>query len=120
MKSPAHSSFITLRARKTRLWVAAALLACLGAACSYPGAVAPSTMPITGKYVELGGAEEFSSCGYTFLIIPISNPKPVASLIEDAIKGKGGDAMIQVSSGSSESPFARCVYVKGKVVKYTR
>ena len=89
------------------------------AACSMPGPIASSTMPVTGKYVELGGIEESTSCGITVLI-PISNPKPLAEVVDNMIKDKGGDALIEVSSGSSASPFSRCITVRGKVVKFTR
>jgi hypothetical protein len=85
------------------VWTAAAFALALSmGGCSTPGAVAPATMPWSGKYVELSGIEEASSCGYTVMwIIPVKNPKPVAEIIEELIKGRGGDALIQVSSHSS-------------------
>ena len=93
------------------------------AACTTPGAIAPSTMPVPGKYVELGAAEESSSCGLMILIIPVKNPKPVADVIEDMIKSRGGDALIEVSSESTFSSFllftTSCVEIRGKVVKFS-
>lgn len=101
-----------------------ALIAFLATACTTPGAVAPSTMPVTGKHVELGPAEESSSCGYIILFIPIKNPNPVSTIIEDMIKGRGGDALIEVSSSSSTTSFllftSNCVEVRGKVVNFTK
>lgn len=72
--------------------------------------------------MELGGVEESSSCGTMILVIPIGKPKPLAALIEDMVKGRGGDALIEVSSSSSFSTFllftSSCIEVRGKVVKF--
>ncbi|MBI4400975.1 MAG: hypothetical protein HY581_05030 [Nitrospirae bacterium] len=104
--------------------VVCTLITMWSAACTTPGAVAPSTMPVTGKYVELGAAEESSSCGYTILFIPVKNPKPVAMVIEEMIKGRGGDALIEVASSSSTTFYlfgvANCVQVRGKVVNFSK
>lgn len=98
------------------------LMACLLSACTTPGAIAPSTIPVPGKYVELGGVEESSSCGTMILIVPIKYPKPVSDVIDQMIKNRGGDALIEVSSNSSFSTFllftTSCVEVRGKVVKF--
>lgn len=96
----------------------------LSVACTTPGAVAPSTMPVTRNYVELGPAEESSSCGYTILFLPLGAPKPVSVLIQDLVRSRGGDALIGVSSGSSTAFYllgmSHCLYVKGRVVKFTK
>lgn len=96
----------------------------LAAACTTPGAVAPSTMPVTGKYVELGPFEELESCGYLFLFLPIGSPDHTADMIDALVKSRGGDALIQVTSSSSASWFllggSNCVQVRGKVVKFTK
>jgi hypothetical protein len=94
----------------------------LGTACStVPGAVAPSTVPMAGKYVKLSEAETASSCGATLLTIPLWNPEPVADLIKDLVKSKGGDALIDVTSDSSFFLYllgvSNCVEIRGKVVK---
>jgi hypothetical protein len=98
------------------------LVACLASACTTPGAIAPSTIPVPGKYVELGAAEEVSSCGLMILVVPVKNPRPVADVIDDMIKSHGGDALIEVSSRSSFSSFllftTSCVEIRGKVVKF--
>jgi len=100
------------------------VLALLSVACTTPGAVAPSTMPVTGRYVELGSAEESSSCGYTILFLPLGAPKPVSALIEDLVRNRGGDALIEVSSDSSSAFYllgmSHCLHVRGKVVKFTK
>ena len=77
----------------------------LMAACTVPGAVAPSTMPVTGKYVELGPFEESESCGYIFFIIPVGSPDHIADMIDALVKSRGGDALIDVTSSSSTSWF---------------
>lgn len=104
--------------------VVCGLIAMLSSGCTTPGAVAPSTMPVTGKYVELGAAEESSSCGYTILFIPIKNPKPVATVIEEMIKDRGGVALIEVSSSSSTTFYlfgvANCVQIRGTIVNFSK
>ncbi|HZS10710.1 MAG TPA: hypothetical protein VFA38_00580 [Nitrospirales bacterium] len=108
--------------RITVLAAAGSLLALT--ACSVPGAVAPSTVPLTGPYVELGPIDEATSCGYTALFIPISNPKPVPDIIQDLVSSRGGKALIQVSSSSSSLFYLvgirNCVTIKGKVVNFTK
>jgi len=107
-----------------RAGVLGTVIAGLSAACATPGAVAPSTMPVTGRVVELGPVEEASSCGYTLLFIPLGAPKPVSALIQDLVRSRGGDALIEVTSGSSSAFYllgvSNCLYIKGKVVKFTR
>jgi len=102
----------------------AGLLALLTVSCSSPGAIAPSTIPVTGKYVALGGIETASSCGLMVLVVPVKHPKPLAELIDDLIKEKGGDALIEVSSESSFFTALlytqSCLEVRGKVVKFSR
>lgn len=96
----------------------------LTAACTIPGATAPSTVPLTSTYVELGPPEESSSCGYTLLIFPLKNPKPVSQVIDQLIKRRGGDALIEVTSSSSSTFYgigvSNCVHVRGKVVSFIR
>lgn len=111
------------RASGCRLAAVAALLALL-AACTTPGAIAPSTMPITGTYVELGPVEETTSCGYLILFVPVKSPDPVSDIIEGMIKSRGGDALIEVTSSSSFTSVLlftqHCVEVRGKVVNFTK
>lgn len=81
-------------------------------------------MPITGKYVELGPAEESESCGYLFFILPIGSPDHISDMIEQLVRNRGGDALIEVTSSSSTSWFllggSNCVTVRGKVVKFSK
>lgn len=112
------------RAEGCRVLVGCGLIALLSSGCTTPGAVAPSTMPVTGTYVELGAAEESSSCGYTILFIPVKNPKPVATVIEEMIKERGGAALVEVSSSSSTTFYLfgvkNCVQVRGKIVNFSK
>lgn len=118
----------TIRHLPIRLRAGSISLACLGlvslVACTTPGAMAPSTMPITGKYVELGPADEAESCGYLFLFLPIGSPDHVSDLIEQLVRSRGGDALIEVTSNSSTSWFllggSNCVTVRGKVIKLSK
>jgi hypothetical protein len=110
---------------RKRLALAVGLcLALLSAACTSPGAIAPSTIPVTGKYVALGGIETGSSCGMMILVVPVKHPKPLAELIDEMIKENGGDALIEVSSRSSFFTALlytqSCLEVRGKVVKFAR
>lgn len=119
------------RVRLPSTWLHACrtVIACLCAgllatACTTPGAVAPSTMPVTGKYVELGPFEESESCGYVFLFLPVGSPDHIADMIDALVKSRGGDALIEVTSSSSTSWFllggSNCVQVRGKIVKFTK
>lgn len=96
----------------------------LPAACTTPGAVAPSTMPVTGKYVELSKFEERESCGYIAFVLPIGSPDHISDMIDSLVKEYGGEALIDVTSSSSTSWFllggSNCVHVRGKVVKFTK
>ena len=102
--------------------IAGALLLVSG--CTTPGAVAPSTIPVLAGYVELSPRETASSCGYTILTIPIKNPQPVSDMIEDMIRSRGGDALIEVSSSSSTTFYlvgvAHCVEIRGKIVRLSK
>jgi hypothetical protein len=90
-------------------------------ACTMPGPVAPSTMPLGSDFVVLGSREAISSCGYTLLTIPLKNPRPLSTLIEEMQSSRGGDALIEVASDSSVFFYlfgvANCIEVRGKVVK---
>jgi len=94
------------------------------AACTRPGATAPSTVPLAGTYVELGPPEENSSCGYTLLVFPLKNPRPVSQVIDQLIKRRGGEALIEITSSSSSTFYgvgvSNCVHVRGKVVNFIR
>ncbi len=119
-----HACMQSAWLRACRLTTVALGLGLLLTACETPGAVAPSTMPVTGKYVELGPFEESESCGYIFFILPVGSPDHIADMIDALVKSRGGDALIDVTSGSSTSWFllggSNCVHVRGKVVKFTK
>jgi hypothetical protein len=107
-----------------RFIAVACACASLLSACTIPGAVAPSTMPVTGKYVDLGPYEEVESCGYLFFIVPIGSPDHIADMIDELVKSRGGDALIDVTSSSSTSWYllggSNCVQLRGKVVKISK
>lgn len=96
----------------------------LTTACTTPGAIAPSTTPMDMNYVEIGGKETSSSCGYTLLIFPLGSPSPVSEVIDEMISSRGGDALIEVSSQSWTTWYligwANCFEITGKVVKVSR
>ena len=112
------------RRKAVGVWAICGLVAWLSAACTTPGAIAPSTMPVTGTYTVLGEVEEASSCGYIVLFLPVKNPMPVADLILDMVKGRGGEALIEVTSSSSVTSYLlltiHCIEVRGKVVNFTK
>jgi hypothetical protein len=96
----------------------------LAVGCTIPGAVAPSTIPVLDTYVELSLREISSSCGYTILTIPVKNPQPISDMIEDMIRSRGGDALVEVSSSSSTTFYllgvAHCVEIRGKIVRLAK
>jgi hypothetical protein len=89
-----------------------------------PGAIAPTSHPIPGRYVELSKLEEASSCGYTLISVPLKNPKPVSGVIDELIKSRGGEALIDVTSYSTVMFYGlgveNCVTVKAKVINIAR
>lgn len=109
------------RSRAWRAMATAVMTACLSAACAAPGPLAPSTIPVTNNYVKLGGPETASTCGYTIFTIPLKNPAPLAGLIDDLIKSKGGDALVEITSQSTFAFYllgwSQCMEVRGTVVR---
>ena len=96
----------------------------LATACTFPGPVAPSTMPLTGKYVELGSPEVVSSCGFSLLGIRFKNPQSVYDAIQEMVKSRGGDALINVDSSSYGYFYliasSDCFEIRGTVVKISQ
>jgi hypothetical protein len=96
----------------------------LTTACTTPGAIAPSTIPLSTHYAGIGDKETSSSCGYTLLMIPLGNSQPVSDVIADMISSRGGDALVEVSSQSWTTWYllggANCFEITGKVVKLSR
>jgi hypothetical protein len=89
-----------------------------------PGAIAPTSLPIPGRYVELSKLEAASSCGYTLGTVPLKNPKPVSEVIDELIKSRGGEALVDVTSNSTVMFYGigveNCVNVKAKVINIAR
>ena len=54
-------------------------------------------------------------------LIPVKNPAPLPTLINELITDKGGDALIDVTSSSSWTFYllgvANCLEVQGKVIR---
>ena len=96
----------------------------LTTACTIPGAIAPSTIPLDANYVEISGKETSSSCGYTLLMLPLGSPSPVSEVIDEMISSRGGDALVEVSSQSWTTWYllgwANCFEITGKVVRVVR
>lgn len=107
--------------RSIGAWARMSVLFVLFAGCSTPGAIAPSTLPISGEYVEVGPMDERTSCGYAVLMIPFGSPEPISETIDAMVESRGGDALIQVSSESSSSFYllgsSNCVTIRGIVVR---
>ena len=110
-----------------RLAGAVAILGLLlaSAGCTFPGPVAPSTLPLSaGKYVELSAPETASSCGVTVMGIRFKNPQSLAGLIDEMVKARAGDALVNVDSSSYYFWFffgaTDCIDVRGTVVKISR
>lgn len=96
----------------------------LTTACTTPGAIAPSTIPLETNYVGISEKETSSSCGYTVLMIPVGFSQPVSDVIADMISSRGGDALVDVSSQSWTTWYllgvANCFEITGRVVKISR
>jgi hypothetical protein len=121
MRIPANLRW-ELRNDFVETWGKMVLLFGMLGGCSIPGAIAPSNLPITDDYVEVGPLEEKTSCGHAFLMIPFGNPEPVSDIIESMIQARGGDALVNISSESSSSFYllgsSNCVTIRGTVVRF--
>ncbi len=87
-----------------RLLTRVALLALLASAAAchvFPMTVAPSTVPLApGEYTELQPASG-SSTGFYVFFVPFSTRSSVDAAIADALKERGGDALINVTADVS-------------------
>ena len=103
-------------------------LACLAAivlaGCAHtPGGIAPSNVPIDGrKYKVLGRARSTDSVVRLFAIIPLTGSNSIASCMDDCIRSKQGDAMINITS-EGYSQFwilftKKIISVEGDVIKF--
>lgn len=87
-----------------------------------PIAMLSSTRPLApGGYSELGSVEETDCLWYLFGAIPISSGNNFQDAINDAIRQRNGDALIQVTAETYYQNFlivARyCTIVQGIAVK---
>lgn len=88
-----------------------------------PGGVAASSTPINGRdYVELGRARETDSRIYLLWFLPISGPNTIRDAINDAVKSRNGDALINVTVESYSQwwiLFSRyATRVEGEVIRF--
>ena len=92
---------------------------------SHPAGIASSSSPVGATYTVLGSAEE-SSCYYRILILPLGGKDATEQLIANAVKEKGGDALVGVTVELRSSTLVlplvgkECTIVRGLVVKNIR
>jgi hypothetical protein len=77
----------------------AGILAAAGSGCAHaPGGISDSTTPIEGRrYLKLGHAKGTDSRVLLFGVLPVSGSNSTREAIADAIRSRGGDAMIEVT-----------------------
>lgn len=88
-----------------------------------PGGVAASNTPINGrKYTEVGYAKKTDSRIYLLGLIPISGSNSTRDAIDNSIKEKRGDAMINITVEAYSQwwiLFSRYVTrVEGNVIRF--
>lgn len=102
------------------------LLLLVIAGCAHmPGGIAPSSTPLQGrKYVDLGATTGTDSVIYLFGLIPLTGSNTTPKALDNAIKSRNGDAMINVTVESYSQWFfiiTRTVTtVHGHVIKFQK
>jgi hypothetical protein len=75
------------------------------------------------NYEIIGEAEGISSSFKLFWIIPVTPASSVDDAVDDAIKSKGGDNLIEAVFTRESMVYiigtVNNIYVKGKVIRYT-
>jgi len=75
-------------------------------------------------YEILGDAEGMSSSFRLFWAIPVTPPANNRDAVDDAVKSKGGDNLIEAVYTSESKVYivgtVNNIYVKGKVIRYIR
>jgi hypothetical protein len=87
-----------------------------------PVAMMASTKPLNqGGYTELGPVEETDCLWYLFSFLPITSGNNMQDAMADAIKRKGGDALIQVTAETYYQNFIvisrYCTIIQGIAVR---
>ena len=92
---------------------------------AHPVGVVPSAKHMTlPDYEVLGEAEGMSSSFMMFWVFPVTPAADNSEAIEDAIKSKGGDNLIEAVFTRESKVYiigtVNNIYVKGKVIRYQR
>ena len=92
---------------------------------SWPGGVAPSTTPLEGRdYTVVGREVGQDSMPLILGFIPLSGPTTVQEAIDDAVRARGGDAMINVTvDGYFHTWILFSLWttrVEGDVIRFTK
>ena len=90
---------------------------------AHPVGVIPSARHMSSPYYEvLGEAEGMSSSFRLFWVFPVTPAANNAEAVDDAIKSKGGDNLIEAVSTSESKVYiigtVDNIYVTGKVIRY--
>ncbi|NQT91582.1 MAG: hypothetical protein HQ559_02390 [Lentisphaerae bacterium] len=107
------------------LCVALIFMALVCGCASVPGGIAPSTTPIEGRsYDVLGRVSETDSHIALFGVIPISGGNRVEKAVNDCIRSRGADALIDVTVDGYMQFWVlfsrRVTRVTGTAIKFTR
>ena len=82
----------------TAIIAAVLVLTLLSGCVMAPGGVAASSTPINGReYIQLGYAKETDSRFYLLGLIPITGANTSRDAIDEAVRSRGGDALINVT-----------------------
>jgi hypothetical protein len=90
---------------------------------AHPEGVVPSARIMTSPYYEvLGEAEGMSSSFRLFWVFPVTTAANNAEAVDDAVKSKGGDNLIEAVFTSESKVYiigtVDNIYVTGKVIRY--
>ncbi len=109
-----------------RFLILSVLLLVFVSGCAHtPGGVSASSTPIEGrKYTILGHSKATSSAVYLFGFLPVSGSSSLRDALQAAIRGKGADALIEVTA-ESYSQFwilfsKQTIMVEGTAIRFER
>lgn len=104
----------------------AGLAALVLAGCAHvPGGIADSSTPIDGRqYTRLGYAKGRDSRVLLFGFLPVSGSNSTRAALQDAIRSRGGDAMIEVTVENYSMYWVLfskvTTYVEGEVIRFLK
>jgi hypothetical protein len=92
---------------------------------AHPAGVEPSAKYMASEHYEvLGEAEGISSGFMLFWVFPVTPAADSNEAVDDAIKSKGGDNLIEAVFTGERKIYiigtVNNIYVKGKVIRYTQ